>query len=148
MRAKAKIIGHYFSMMPSRMRLEVRSQFKLKFDPGASTLDALPPPWEAQRPPGVELSPCLPAALVDLYCRALDYRHVYIVLNGPSVAALRCFSLKFLFFKLLLCVDTSCKLLRKIINFDLRFTITILFRHALRLILMRSDSHLQILTSI
>ena len=72
-RAKAKRIGG----------LEVRSQYNLKFDPGASTLDVPPPPWEAQRPPGVEMSSCTPAALVDLCCRALDCRHVYIVLNGP-----------------------------------------------------------------
>ena len=39
-RAKAKIIEGDFSMMPSRMRLEVCSQYSLKFDPGASTLDA------------------------------------------------------------------------------------------------------------
>ena len=82
-RAKAKIIGDDFSMIPSRTTLEVRSQYNLKFDPGASTSDAPPPPWEAQRPPGVEMSSCMPAALVDLCCRTLDCRHVLIVLNGP-----------------------------------------------------------------
>ena len=81
-RAKAKRIGDDVSMMPSRMRLEVRSQYNLKIDPGASTLDARPPPWEAQRPPGVEM-PYMSAALVDLCCRALECRQVYIVLNGP-----------------------------------------------------------------
>ena len=67
-RAKAKRSRDGFSMMPSRTRLEVRSQYNLKFDPGASTSDAPPPPWEAQRPPGVEMSSCMPAALVDLCC--------------------------------------------------------------------------------
>ena len=42
------------------------SQYGLKFDLGASTSDAPPPPWEAQRPPGVEMSWYMPAALVDL----------------------------------------------------------------------------------
>ena len=55
----------------------------LTFDPGASTLGAPPPPWEAQRPPRVEMSSCTPAALVDLCCRALHCRHVYMVFNGP-----------------------------------------------------------------
>ena len=69
-------------MIPSRTRLQVRSgySYNLKFDPRASTLDAPPSPWEAQRPPGVEMSSCKPAALVDLCCRALDCRHVYILL--------------------------------------------------------------------
>ena len=61
-RAKAKIIGDDFRVMPSRMRLEVRSQYNLNFDPEASTLDAPQPPWEAQRPPGVEMWPCMSAA--------------------------------------------------------------------------------------
>ena len=83
-RAEVKRIGDDFSMIPSRTRLEVRSQYNLKFDPGASTSDAPPPPpWEAQRPPGVEMSACMPAALVNLCCRTLDCRHVFIVLNGP-----------------------------------------------------------------
>ena len=82
-RAKSKRIGGDFSMMPSRTRMQVRSQYNLKFDPAASTLDPPPPPWGGQRPPGVEMSSCMPAALVDLCCRALDCRHVYIVLNGP-----------------------------------------------------------------
>ena len=76
----SRIIEH---KMPSRMRLEVRSQYNLKFDPGASTLGAPPPPWEAQRPPGVEMSPGMPATLVDLSWRALDCRHVCIVLTSP-----------------------------------------------------------------
>ena len=75
-RAKARILGDDFSIMPSKTTLEVRSPYNLKFDPGASTLDAAPPPWEAQRPSGVEMSSCMLAALVDLCCRALDCRHV------------------------------------------------------------------------
>ena len=65
--------------------IEVRSQYSynLKFDPGASTLGARPPPREAQRLPGVELSTCLPAVVGDLCCRALDGRYVYIVVNAP-----------------------------------------------------------------
>ena len=82
-RAKGKRIGDDSSMMPSRTRLEVRSQYNLKFDPGASTSDAPPPPSEAQRPPGVEMSSCMPAALVDLCCRTLDCWHMFVVLNGP-----------------------------------------------------------------
>ena len=58
--AIAKRIRGQFSRMPSRMRLEVRSQYNLKFDPGASTLGAPPPPWEAQWPPGVGMSSCMP----------------------------------------------------------------------------------------
>ena len=51
--------------MASRMRLGVCSQkHNLKFDPGASTSDALLPPWEAQRPPGVEMSSSLPSVLL------------------------------------------------------------------------------------
>ena len=38
-RAKPKMIGDGFSMMPSRTRLEARSQYILKVDPGAPTLD-------------------------------------------------------------------------------------------------------------
>ena len=64
-------------------------------------LDVPPPPWEAQRPPGVEMSYfCMPAALVHLCCRALDYRHVYMVLNGPQLAALPCILAAFLFSRL------------------------------------------------
>ena len=70
-------------MMLSRVRLEVRFHYDVKLDPGASTLDAPPPAWETQRPPGAEISWYVPAALVDLCSRALDCRHVYIVLNGP-----------------------------------------------------------------
>ena len=81
-RAKAKIIVDDFSMMTSRTRLEVRYQNNWKFDPGASTLEKPPPPWEAQRPPGVETLSCLPATMVRLCCRALECRHVYIVVNG------------------------------------------------------------------
>ena len=65
-RAKSKRIGGDFSMMPSRTRMQVRSQYNLKFDPAASTLDPPPPPWGGQRPPGVEMSSCMPAALVDV----------------------------------------------------------------------------------
>ena len=82
-RAKGKRIGDDFSMIPSRTGLELRFQYNLKFDPGASTSDAPPPPWEAQRPPEVEMSSCMPAALVDRCCRTLDCWHVFIVLNGP-----------------------------------------------------------------
>ena len=80
-RAKSKRIGDDFGKMPSRTRLEIRSQYStLNYDLGASTLDAPPPPWEAQPPRGVELSTCMPAALlVDLCCRALDCRHVCVV---------------------------------------------------------------------
>ena len=81
--AKPKRIGDDFSLMPSRTRLEVRSQYNLKLDPGASTSDAPPSPRDAQRPPRVEMSSCMPAVLVDLCCRTLDCRHVFIILNGP-----------------------------------------------------------------
>ena len=97
LRSKAKRVRGYFTMMPSKMRLEVRSQYNLKFDPIASTLDAPQRPWEAQRPLGVELSSSLYIALADLCCRVLDCRHVYIVLNGPQLAALRRFSPAFHF---------------------------------------------------
>ena len=53
------------------------------FNPGASTSDAPPPQWEAQRPPGIELSSRLPASVVDLCCRALDCLYVCTVINGP-----------------------------------------------------------------
>ena len=66
-------------MMPSRMRFEVRSQYNLKFDPGVYPMGAPPPPWEAQGPPGVEMSSCMRAVMVDLCCRALDYRHACVV---------------------------------------------------------------------
>ena len=87
-------------MMPSRTRSEARSYYNLKFDPGASTLDAPPPPREAQRPPGIELSLQaqrspgielslrLSASVVDLCYRALDCRHVCTIVVG---CALRCF---------------------------------------------------------
>lgn len=41
----------------------------LKLDPGKLTLDAPPSPWEARRPRGVKISPCLSA---DLLCLALS----------------------------------------------------------------------------
>ena len=63
-RAKAKIIVDDFSVMPSRMRLEVHSQHNFKFDPGASTLVAPPPPREAQLPPAAK---CYRACLL-LWC--------------------------------------------------------------------------------
>ena len=84
-------------MMPSRMRLEVRSQNNLKFDPGASTLGAPPPPRESQRPPRVELSSWLPAAVGDLCCRAPDDRHVYVVMKARKSWLLVVFCLYFYF---------------------------------------------------
>ena len=63
-------------MIPSRTRLGVRFRYILKLDPGASTLDARPSPWEAQRPGGVELPFCLPAGFMLLRCRVLDSRCV------------------------------------------------------------------------
>ena len=101
----------------------------LKFDPGASTLDAPTPPWGAQRPPGVELPSCLLAALADLCCRALDCRHMYMVLNGPQVAALRCFPPAFLFSHFFLFGNLVYNTLAEKRHF--LFTITILFEHAL-----------------
>ena len=71
-------------MIHSETRPEVCSQYNFKFDLGASTLDAPPPQWEAQRPPGIELPSRLPAPVVDLCYRALDCRHVCTVANGPS----------------------------------------------------------------
>ena len=71
-------------MIHTRTRSEVRSQYNFKFDLGASTLDAPPPPWEAQRPPGIEMPSHLPASVVDLCYRALDFRLVCTVANGPS----------------------------------------------------------------
>ena len=112
-------------MTPSRTRLEVRSQHDQKFDPEASTLDAPPPlPWEVQRPPGVEISSCLPAALVDLCCQALDCRHVYIVWNDPQVAALPRFSAAFLFSSFD-SVWTPCPKHSKMNDFDLRISIVL-----------------------
>ena len=46
--------------------------------------------------PGVEMSSWLPAALVDLCCRALDCLHVYMVLNGPRLQLSDVFSAAFL----------------------------------------------------
>ena len=86
-------------MIHPRTRSEVRSQYNFKFDLGASTLDAPPPPWEAQRPPGIEFPSRLPASAVGLFCRALDCRHVCTVANGLLIVgcALGCFSPGFLF---------------------------------------------------
>ena len=66
-------------MMPSRMGSQVRSGYNLKFDPGASTLGAPPPPKRPDDLPRKnKLSWRLPAVVGDLCCRALDGRHVYI----------------------------------------------------------------------
>ena len=106
---------------PSRTRSEVRSQYKFKLDLGASTLDGPPPPWEAQRPPGIELPSRLPASVVDLGCRALDCRHVCTVaVNGPSIGC----ALPLLFawisnFTFRLCLGTSAKWMNSI--FDCAF---------------------------
>ena len=87
-------------MMPSRTRSEVRSQDYLKFDPGASTLDKPPPPWEAQRRPRIELpsvafscfcgGSVMPSARL-LACMCAQFR------TGQVGCALRCFSPGFLF---------------------------------------------------
>ena len=71
-------------MISSTTRPEVRPQHNFKFDIGASTLDAPPPSWEAQRPAGIELPSRSPASDVDLRCRALECRHVCTVANAPS----------------------------------------------------------------
>ena len=123
-------------MIPSRTRLEVRSRRKLKFDPGASTLNAPPPPWEAQRPPGIELSSRLPAFVVGLCCRARDSRHVCTVVNGPRLSSpIFIFSSRFF-------LDTSSTQLvqysRKREPFDFRFQFPILFGHLMP-ILVPSD---------
>ena len=98
--------------MPSRTRSEVRSQYNVKFDRGASTWDMPPPPWEAQRRHGIELPWPLPAFVVvfvvDLCCRALDCRHASSVANGPSSRL--CSPLFFAWVSILsfrLCLDTS-----------------------------------------
>ena len=119
-------------MTPSRTRLEVRSQYNLKFDPGASTLNAPPPPWEAQRPPGVEMSSCLPAALVYLCCQALDCRHVYVhSFEGSIGCSSPMFPAVFLFSRFDYVWTTRPKHSRNRIDLDLRFTISMLFGHAL-----------------
>ena len=128
--SNSKRIGDDFSIMPSRMRLEARSQYNLKFDAGASTLDAPPRPREAQRPPGVQMSSCTPASMVDLLPSA-SCRHVCIVLNGPQVTALRSFSPAYLFRRFDSVSTSRPKHSPKRLGFDLRFTITILFGHAL-----------------
>ena len=80
------------------------------------------------------MSSCMPSALVNLCCRALDCPHVYIVLvlNGPRVAAFPCFSVAFLFSRFNSVRTLRPKHSRKRIDFDLRITISILFGHALR----------------
>ena len=82
------------------MRWEVRARYNSNVDPGASTLGAPPPPWEAQRPSGIELSSYLPASVLYLCCRAL----LLIVgmraqrsYERPVRCAPRCFSPGFLF---------------------------------------------------
>ena len=70
-------------MVPSRTRLEIRFQFDLKFDPGASTLGVPPLPWEAQCPTGIEIPSRSPTPVVDLCCRALHCRHVCTDMNDP-----------------------------------------------------------------
>ena len=108
-----------------------RPHYNLKYDPGTSSLDAPPPPREAQRPPGVEMSSCMSPALVDLCCRALDYQHVYRALNGPQVAALPCCSAPFLFSRFDSVWTPRPKHSRKRIDFDFLCRFSILFRHAL-----------------
>ena len=87
-------------MIPPRTRSEVRSQYNFKPGLGASTLDAPSPPWEAQRPPGIELPSRLSASVADLCCRALDCRHVCTsaqLRTAQVGCAVRCFSPGFLF---------------------------------------------------
>ena len=113
----------------------LRSQCYLRFDPGTLTLDAPTSPWEPQRPPGGELSSCLPVALVDLSWRALHGRHVYIVMNGPEVLALRCFPRAFLFSHFY-----SVWTLSKILSKTNSFLFSILRRHSLNLDMNNHDS--------
>ena len=107
-------------MMPSGMKLEVHFQCNLKFDPGASTLDAPPPPLEAQRPPGVEMSSCLPAALVDLLPSASLSACVHRF-EWPVVCSSPLFFACTYHFTFLFCLDTSPELPFKTNTF--RFTI-------------------------
>ena len=130
-RDRANIVRVKLRMLPSRARSEVRSQHNFKFDLGASTLDAPPPPWEAQRPTGIELPPRLPASVVDLCCRALDCRHVCTVVNGPSTS---CSPLLFAWtsiFTFRLCLDTSANFYLNRSEFDFRLRFSFMFRHTL-----------------
>ena len=97
-------------------------------------MDAPPPPWEAQRPPGIEMPSRLPASVVDLCYRALDCRHVCTVANGPVnsrlcspllVAWVSIFAFRF-------CSDTSANFYRNRNEFDLRLRFSILFGLTLR----------------
>ena len=116
-------------MIHSRTRSEVRSRYNFKFDLGASTLDAPPPPWEAQRPPGIEMPSCLPASVVYLCYRALDCRHMCTVANDPNRL---CSALLFAWisiFTFRFCSDTSAKFYRNRNEFDSRLRFSILFGH-------------------
>ena len=108
-------------MIHWRTRSEVRSQYNFKFDPGASTLDPPPPPWETQRRPGIELPWRLPASVVDLCCRALDCRHVRAVANGPSRMCSPLFFAWISIFSFLFCLNTSAILYRNRNEVDFRF---------------------------
>ena len=65
------------------------SQYHLRFDPRASTLDVPPPPWDVLRP---RLSPCLPACFFGGSVLPSTCVHSF---ERPVVPALRCFRLHF-----------------------------------------------------
>ena len=115
-------------MTPSKTRLGVRSLYSLNFGHAASTPDAPPPPWEAPRPPGIELLPSrLPASLVDPCYRALDRRHVCMVIERPVGCVLRNFSSELLCSYFDRVRTPRLKNFRGRQQFDFRFTIMISF---------------------
>ena len=124
-------------MIHPRTRPEVRSQYNCKFDIGASTLDAPPPPpWEAQRPPGIEVPSRLfvPASVVDLCFRALeDCQPVctVTVANGPSRSGSPLLFALIYIFTFRFCSDTSANFYRNRGEFDLRLRFSTLFGHSL-----------------
>ena len=106
-------------------------QENFKFDLGASTLGAPPPPWEARRRPRIEVPSPLSASVENLCCRALYFRHVCPVANGLLIegCAIRCFSPGFCIFTFRSCSKTSANFDRNRNEFDLRLSFAILFRH-------------------
>ena len=133
-RAKAKRTGDEFTM-PSRTRLEVRSQYNLKFDPGASTRHHL-----HGRPNDLPGSKCRRLCLLLWWiCVAeryvdVDCRHVVHSFGRPvGCSSPLFFWLHFSFHVLILfghCVEIT---LEDGFDFDVRFPVSILFGHALNL---------------